>query len=78
MAQAVAFAAPHKKLGEEVGAAIVLQEGASLTKRQLRGFAAERLAPFKVPRVVVFLEAIPKGPSGKLKRVGLAQDLGIG
>lgn len=78
VAQAVAFAAPHKKLGEEVGAAIVLQEGASLTKRQLRGFAAERLAPFKVPRVVVFLEAIPKGPSGKLKRVGLAQDLGIG
>ena len=76
--QAVAFAAPHSKLGEEVGAAVVLEEGASLTQRQLRDFAAERLAPFKVPRIVVFVKAIPKGPSGKLKRVGLAADLGIG
>lgn len=78
IAQAVAFAAPHPKLGEEVGAAVVLEQGSSLTRRQLRSFAAERLAAFKVPRVVVFVNAIPKGPSGKLKRVGLAADLGIG
>ncbi len=77
IAQAVAFAAPHAKLGEEVGAAIVLEHDTSLTLRQVREFAAERLAPFKVPRVVVFVDAIPKGPTGKLKRVGLARDLGI-
>ncbi len=77
VAQAVAFAAPHPKLGEEVGAAIVPKRGASLTRRQIREFAAERLAPFKVPRIVVFVDAIPKGPTGKLKRVGLARDLGI-
>ena len=77
VAQAVAFAAPHRKLGEEVGAAVVLEDGASLTQRQLRDFAAERLAAYKVPRLVVFVEAIPKGPSGKLKRVGLARSLGI-
>ncbi len=78
VSQAVAFAAPHAKLGEEIGAAIVLEEGASLTRRQLQEFAAERLAAYKVPRVVRIVDAIPKGPSGKLKRVGLARDLGIG
>ena len=75
--QAVAFAAPHDKLGEAVIAAVVLAEGKSATQRELREFAASRLADFKVPRQVVFLDKIPKGPSGKLKRVGLAQDLGL-
>ena len=78
VAQAVAFAVPHDKLGEEVGAAIVVEGGSSLTRREVRDFAADRLAPFKVPRIVVFVESIPKGPSGKLKRVGLARDLGVG
>ena len=78
VAQAVAFAVPHPKLGEEVGAAVVLEEGAELTKRALGQFAAERLASYKVPRIVSFVDAIPKGPSGKLKRVGLAKELGLG
>ena len=78
IAQAVAFAAPHAKLGEEIGAAIVLEGGTNLTRRQVQEFVAERLAAYKVPRVVRFVDAIPKGPSGKLKRVGLARDLGIG
>ena len=77
VAQAVAFAVPHPKLGEEVGAAVVLTEGVELTQRALGDFAAERLASYKVPRIVRFVEAIPKGPSGKLKRVGLAKDLGL-
>ena len=77
VAQAVAFAVPHPKLGEEVGAAVVLKEGVDLTQRALGDFAAERLASYKVPRIVSFVEAIPKGPSGKLKRVGLAKELGL-
>ncbi|MXY69915.1 MAG: AMP-binding protein [Acidobacteriia bacterium] len=78
VAQAVAFAVPHAKLGEEIAAAVVLEEGSDLTQRALGQFASERLAAHKVPRVVRFVEAIPKGPSGKLKRVGLAKDLGLG
>ena len=77
VAQAVAFAVPHPKLGEEIAAAIVLQEGFDLTQRQVREFAAERLAGFKVPRQILFVDGIPKGPSGKLKRVGLARELGL-
>ena len=40
-------------------------------------FCAERLAPFKVPRRIVFLDEIPKGATGKLQRIGLAEKLGL-
>lgn len=77
VAQALTFAIPHSKLGEEVGAAVVLRDGQSLTERELRDFAAKHLADFKVPRKVVFLPEIPKGATGKLMRIGLAEKLGL-
>jgi oxalate---CoA ligase len=77
VAQALTFAMPHAKLGEEVAAAIVLKEGASASEREIRDFAAERLADFKVPRKLVFLDEIPKGATGKLQRIGLAERLGL-
>jgi len=77
VAQALTFAIPHAKLGEEVGAAVVLREGMALTERELRDFAAKSLADFKVPRKIVFLAEIPKGATGKLMRIGLAEKLGI-
>jgi acyl-CoA synthetase (AMP-forming)/AMP-acid ligase II len=73
----VTFAIPHDKLGEEVGAAVVLREGASLAEKELREFAGKRLADFKVPRKVIFLDEIPKGATGKLQRIGLAAKLGL-
>ncbi len=78
VAQVVTFAMPHDKLGEEVAAAIVLREGQSATEREIRDFAAKKLADFKVPRKVVFLQEIPKGATGKLQRIGLAEKLGLG
>jgi acyl carrier protein len=77
VAQAVAFAAPDPRLGEDVAAAVVLRGGAAATERELREFAANRLAGFKVPRRVLILEEIPKGPTGKLQRIGLAEKLGL-
>jgi acyl-CoA synthetase (AMP-forming)/AMP-acid ligase II len=77
VAQVVTFAIPHDKLGEDVGAAVVLREGATLTEKELREFAAKRLADFKVPRKVLFLPEIPKGATGKLQRIGLAAKLGL-
>jgi acyl-CoA synthetase (AMP-forming)/AMP-acid ligase II len=65
-------------LGEEVAAAVVLSEGASVTEKDLRDFAADKLAPFKIPRTFVFLEEIPKGATGKMQRIGLAEKLGLG
>ena len=77
IAQAVTFALPHDKLGEEVAAAVVLEDGADVSERDVRAFASEHLADFKVPRKVVFVLEIPKGPTGKLQRIGLAEQLGI-
>jgi acyl-CoA synthetase (AMP-forming)/AMP-acid ligase II len=77
VAQCLTFALPHPMLGEEVAAAIVLAEGAAATEAELRDFAAKRLAQFKVPRKVVFLDEIPKGATGKLQRIGLAEKLGL-
>jgi acyl-CoA synthetase (AMP-forming)/AMP-acid ligase II len=77
VAQALTFSIPHKLLGEEVGAAVVLREGAQVTERELRDFAALQLADFKVPRKIVFLPEIPKGATGKLMRIGLAEKLGV-
>ncbi len=73
--QAVTFALPHDKLGEEVAAAIVLKEGQSATERELRDFVATRVADFKVPRKIVFVAEIPKGATGKLQRIGLHEKL---
>ncbi|HVZ33580.1 MAG TPA: acyl--CoA ligase [Polyangiaceae bacterium] len=77
VAQVVTFAFPHDKLGEEVAAAIVLREGKSAEGKEIREFAAQRLADFKVPRKILILTEIPKGPTGKLQRIGLAQKLGL-
>ena len=76
--QVVTFAMPHKSLGEEVAAAVVLYEGREADEKSIRTFAAERLASFKVPRKILFLDEIPKGATGKLQRIGLAEKLGLG
>ena len=75
--QIVVFAVPHAKLGEEVAAAVVLREGQTATAREIRDFAAGRMADFKVPRHVIILDEIPKGATGKVQRIGLAEKLGL-
>ena len=77
VAQVVTFAMPHPKLGEEVAAAVVLKEGMEASESDIREFAGQRLAAFKVPRKVVILAEIPKGATGKLQRIGLAEKLGL-
>jgi len=77
VAQVVTFAMAHDKLGEEVAAAVVLREGEALSQTELRGFARLRLADFKAQRMIVFLDEIPKGSTGKIQRIGLAQQLGL-
>jgi oxalate---CoA ligase len=75
--QAVTFAVPHAKLGEDVAAAVVLREGATTTELELRSFLSQRLAALKTPRKILFLSEIPKGATGKLQRIGLAEKLGL-
>ena len=75
VAQAVAFAAPHKTLGEDLVAAVVLRNNFTVTEQELRQFAFSRLADHKVPSQIVIVAEFPKGPTGKLRRIGLAEEL---
>ncbi|RYX93653.1 MAG: AMP-dependent synthetase [Comamonadaceae bacterium] len=78
VAQVVCFGMPHAKLGEALGAAVVLREGQTATEADMRAFVSKRAADFKVPSRIVILDEIPKGATGKLQRIGLAQKLGLG
>ncbi|WP_028934318.1 long-chain-fatty-acid--CoA ligase [Pseudonocardia spinosispora] len=56
----------HSSLGEEVGAAVALAPGAEATPDELRAFAKERVAAYKYPRHIWIVDALPKGPTGKI------------
>ena len=73
--QAVAFSIPHPTLGEDVAAAVVLKPNETLSLQELRQFASGKLVDYKVPRIIVFVPEIPKGPTGKVQRVNLAEKL---
>jgi acyl-CoA synthetase (AMP-forming)/AMP-acid ligase II len=77
VAEAVTFAVPHATLGEDVAAAVVLRPHAAATPKEIRRFATGRIADFKVPRQVLIVAEIPKGPTGKVQRIGLAAKLGL-
>ena len=59
---------PHDSLGEEVGAAVVLKAGASVAVEELRQFAKSRVAAYKYPRRIWFVDSLPTGPTGKVLR----------
>ena len=75
--EAVAFAVPHPTLGEDVACAIVLREGdkGKVNAQELRRYAAEGLASFKVPHSIYFVDEIPRGELGKPQRWMLAERL---
>ena len=61
--EAVAFSIPHARLGEDVAAAVVLRRGAKISVQNLRNFARERLADYKVPGLIRIVPEIAKRPS---------------
>jgi acyl-CoA synthetase (AMP-forming)/AMP-acid ligase II len=77
VAEAATFPVPDARLGEAVAAAVVLRPNTILTERQLAEFAACQLAFFKIPERIFFLQELPKGPTGKVKRSLLAGALGL-
>jgi long-chain acyl-CoA synthetase len=64
--EAAVVGVPHDELGEEVGAAISLKDGAEATPAELRAFVKERVAAYKYPRAVWIVDDLPKGPTGKI------------
>jgi len=77
IAEAVTFGVPDTRLGEEIAAAVVLKAECDTSEPALQDFLAQTLAPFKVPRRILVVDEIPKGPTGKIQRIGLADRLGV-
>ena len=74
---ALAFAMPHQTLGEDVAAAVILRDAAAATELELRRHVHDRLADFKVPRKIAFVDGFPHGPTGKIARARMAEQLGL-
>ena len=68
VAEAAVVGIPHAELGEEVGAAVALKPGASADPQELQAFVKSKVAAYKYPRRVWIVEALPKGPTGKILR----------
>ena len=64
--EAAVVGVPHGELGEEVGAAVALKEGAQADAQELQAFVKEQVAAYKYPRQIWFVDELPKGPTGKI------------
>ncbi len=64
--EAAVLGIPHEQLGEEVGAAVVLHDGEQLEATEVSAYVKERIAAYKYPRAVWFMDDLPKGPTGKI------------
>ncbi|MFE5112069.1 long-chain fatty acid--CoA ligase [Streptomyces sp. NPDC056663] len=68
VAEAAVIGIKHADLGEEIGAAVALKPGAETDPEELKNFVRDRLAAYKYPRSVWLVDALPKGPTGKILR----------
>jgi acyl-CoA synthetase (AMP-forming)/AMP-acid ligase II/acyl carrier protein len=73
--EAVTFAVPHPTLGVDLAAAVVLRTDAGLDEQELRAHVFSVLLPHEVPSRILFLEELPRGATGKIQRIGLAEQL---
>jgi long-chain acyl-CoA synthetase len=64
--EAAVVGVPHDDLGEEVGAAVVLKDGESVSADELQAYMKENVAAYKYPRHIWFVSELPKGPTGKI------------
>ena len=73
VAEAAAFAVPHPRLGEDVFAAVVVRPGMTASALELRTYLSRQLSAFKIPRRIMILDQLPKGPAGKVLRRKLSE-----
>lgn len=73
IAQAVSFAMPDPKYGEEVAAAVIPKSGVALTANELTEFCLRHLSEFQVPKRYFFADSLPMTGSGKIQRRAVAE-----
>ena len=76
--EAAVIGLPHRTHGEEVGAAVALRPGSVTTSEELRDYVKERVAAYKYPRHVWLVDALPKGPTGKILKRKIVVPAGVG
>ncbi|MGH3561728.1 MAG: acyl-CoA synthetase [Mycobacterium sp.] len=76
VAEVAVLGTPHERWGEAVTAVVVLRPGASLTLEELRAFARDKLAGYKIPLRLEFVDALPRTQSGKVVKYQLRERLG--
>ena len=69
--EAAAVGIPDRHYGQEIMACVVLRPGSPCTEDELRGFCEQRLGRYKTPKVIRFVDSLPRGPSGKVQRLKL-------
>ena len=77
ISKAISFSVKHPKLGEDISLAIVLKNKKNCKPSELKDFANNKLARFKIPKNIYIVNEIPIGATGKIQRIGLAKKLGI-
>ena len=75
--QVVCFGFKDEMLGEDIAAAIVIVKGKTCSELDIKKYAQDKLAKFKIPKKIFFVSEIPKGSTGKLQRIGLAKKFGL-
>jgi long-chain acyl-CoA synthetase len=76
--EAAVIGLPHPTHGEEVGAAVALCPGSVTSSDELRDYVKERVAAYKYPRHVWLVDALPKGPTGKILKREIVVPAGVG
>jgi long-chain acyl-CoA synthetase len=69
---------PDERMGEEVAAVVSLKPGQQVSEEDLIAYTKERVAAYKYPRSIRFVDNLPKGPTGKILKKELKQQIGVG
>jgi long-chain acyl-CoA synthetase len=75
VSEAAVLGVPHPDLGEEVAALVALRPGMNTTPEEIQAFVKERLAPYKVPRLVKLVQELPKSATGKILKRAISHDM---
>jgi len=68
---------PDRHYGQEIMVCVIRREGVACEEASLRAFCVEHLGPFKTPKVIRFVDELPRGPSGKVQRLKLLENPGV-
>src|SRR3979409_1693488 len=75
--EAAIIRVPDERMGEGAAGVVALKAGHSVSEEELIAYTKERIAAYKYPRTIRFLETLPKGPTGKILKKELKQQIGV-